>query len=155
MSLSSGVQHSDSVTHTKYTHIYIYSFSDFYRLLQNIEQSFLPTQQVLFGYQSHIQQCVYVNPYLLIFPPSPSLVVYFILISAVGCLLHVSHVIIHLPTSSKFELEFYPPEEPRWFSAPGSQFQIPKGKKLRPKLSQMSNLAGSQTLGSQHACTGQ
>ena len=69
--LVSGVQQSDSVIHI---HLYLFFFRFFsiigcYKILSIVPCAI---QQVLIGYLFYIQQCVYFNPKLLVYPSSPS-----------------------------------------------------------------------------------
>ena len=54
-----------------YIHIYIlFQILFLYRLLQNVEYIPCAIQWVLGDYLFYVQQCVYINPKLLIYPPS-------------------------------------------------------------------------------------
>ena len=74
--------------YSKVNQLYTYIYPLFFRFfpdiysLQSTEQSFFAMQQVLIGYLFYIQQCVYVNPNLSIYP-SPT---QFPLVTVVGFL---------------------------------------------------------------------
>ena len=64
-----GVQQSESVIHISTLFFRFFSHIDHYRVLSRVPCAI---QQVLISYLFYIQQCVYVNPNLTVYPSPPN-----------------------------------------------------------------------------------